>query len=90
MPANLAGMLRSLLKARQTASETELRFLTEIARSLGTSNMTVTRASQKAPPMKGRRRRTLKCPRCARRFARPVHLGRHLSATHGVKKKRAA
>ena len=38
MPANLAGMLRSLLKARQTASETELRFLTEIARSLGTAS----------------------------------------------------
>ena len=89
MPANLAGMLRSLLKARQTASETELRFLAEIARSLATSNMTVTRGSQKATPMKGRRR-TLKCPRCARRFARPVHLGRHLSATHGVKKKRVA
>jgi hypothetical protein len=89
MPANLAGMLRSLLKARQTASETELRFLTEIARSLATSSMTVTRGSQKGTPMKGQRR-TLKCPRCARRFARPVHLGRHLSATHGVKKKRAA
>jgi uncharacterized C2H2 Zn-finger protein len=24
----------------------------------------------------------LRCPRCTRRFARPVHLGRHLSATH--------
>jgi hypothetical protein len=89
MPANLAAMLRSLLRARQAASMTELRFLTEIARSLGAGGTNVARASQKSAPMKGRRR-TLKCPRCKRRFARPVHLGRHLSATHGVKMKRAA
>jgi hypothetical protein len=89
MPSNLAAMLRSLLKARQAASMTELRFLTEVARSLGAGSMGVARASQKSAPIKGLRR-TLKCPRCQRRFARPVHLGRHLSATHGVKMKRAA
>ena len=90
MAANLAAMLRSLLKARQAASMTELRFLREVARSLGTGSTNVSRASLKSAPMKGGRRRTLKCPRCQRRFARPVHLGRHLSATHGVKKKKAA
>ena len=93
MPANLATMLRSLLKARQAASMTELRFLREVARSLGAGGaggMTVARASQKSAAMTGGRRRTLKCPRCQRKFARPVHLGRHLSATHGVKRKRAA
>jgi len=90
MPANLAVMLRSLLKARQVASVTELRFLREVARSLGAGGTSVARGSlRSAPAMKGRRR-TLKCPRCQRRFARPVHLGRHLSATHGIKRKRAA
>ena len=34
MPANLSAMLRSLLKARQNASATELNLLREIARTL--------------------------------------------------------
>src|SRR6266852_7516016 len=34
MPANLAAMLRSLVKAKQTASLIELRFLRDVARIL--------------------------------------------------------
>ena len=83
MPANLSAMLRSVLKAKQTASSLELRFLQEMARTLPTANGSSTNASRIT------RRRSLKCPRCDRRFSRPVHLGRHLSATHG-RKKRAA
>jgi len=85
MPANLSAMLRSVLKAKQTASSLELRFLQEMARTLpmATANGSSTNASRIT------RRRSLKCPRCDRRFSRPVHLGRHLSATHG-RKKRAA
>ena len=89
MPANLSAMLRSMLKARQTASLTELRFLREVARTRPTRGPNGRRSTTMAAPAKARRR-TLKCPRCDRRFARPVHLGRHLSATHGRKKKRAA
>jgi len=80
MPANLAAMLRSMLKAKQTASSMELRLLREVARTLPTMD-----GSSNAAGMT--RRRSLKCPRCDRRFAMPVHLGRHLSATHGRKKK---
>ena len=86
MPANLSAMLRSLLKAKQTASSLEFRLLQEMARTLPT--VSVNGSSQKA--LKMTRRRSLKCPRCDRRFAMPVHLGRHLSATHGRKMKRAA
>jgi len=89
MPTNLSAMLRSLLRARQVASVSELRFLTEIARHLATAKTNEPRVGQKTARTKGLRR-TLKCPRCDRRFARPVHLGRHLSATHGRKKKTAA
>ena len=32
--------------------------------------------------------KSLACPRCARRFAHPLHLGRHISATHGIKRKK--
>ncbi len=87
MPANLAAMLRSLVKAKQTASLIELRFLRDVARTLPTVSASGS-SKTNAPTMT--RRRTLKCPRCDRRFARPVHLGRHLSATHGRRKKRAA
>jgi uncharacterized C2H2 Zn-finger protein len=31
-----------------------------------------------------------KCPRCDRTFTMKAHLARHLSATHGAKKKKAA
>ena len=33
-------------------------------------------------------RKTLKCPKCDRRFSMPAHLARHMSATHGPKKKK--
>jgi len=88
MPANLPAILRSLLKARQTASLIELRFLKEAVRTLPTEAANGRRSSKRTAPGKAQRR-TLKCPRCDRRFARPVHLGRHLSATHGRKKKAA-
>jgi len=97
MPANLAAMLRSMLKARQAASVMELRFLREVARALSATRLSATRAlsttSANGSPRKAAGmtlRRSLKCPRCDRRFAMPVHLGRHLSATHGRKMKRAA
>jgi len=86
MPANLPAMLRSLLKARQTASTMELSFLREVARTLPTAAGNGRRAAKGSAP-KMSRRRALKWPRCDRRFARPVHLGRHRSATHGRKKK---
>ena len=88
MPANLSAMLRSLIKAKQTASLIELRFLEEAARTLPTASPNGRRPSKDAAQANARRR-TLKCPRCDRRFARPVHLGRHFSATHGRKKKTA-
>jgi len=86
MPADLSAMLRSLVKAKQTASLIELRFLREVTRIVPTVSAN-TSSKKNAPAIT--RRRTLKCPRCDRRFARPVHLGRHLSATHGRKKKAA-
>jgi len=34
------------------------------------------------------RRKRLKCPKCERRFAHPLPLSRHVSASHGVKKQK--
>jgi len=86
MPVNLAAILRSMLTAKQTASSLDLRLLLEVARTLRT--MRADGSSAKTAGVT-RRRRSLRCPRCDRRFAMPVHLGRHLATTHG-RKKRAA
>jgi hypothetical protein len=83
----LRRMLRSLLAARHEAAKLEDRFFKQIGRLAST---TVNGA--KAPSRAAKAttlRRTLKCPKCARRFARPLHLGRHLSATHRRRRKRA-
>jgi hypothetical protein len=86
MPATLSAMLRSVMKAKRAASSSEQRFLREIARLVSASrNGRASMTAASGRPL----RRTLKCPRCSRRFARPVHLGRHLSATHGRRMKAA-
>ncbi len=36
------------------------------------------------------RRKHLKCPKCDRRFAHPLPLSRHVSATHGMKRRERA
>src|SRR5437879_7388400 len=51
MPANLAAMLRSLLKAKETASLIELRFLREVTRTLPTAD--ANRSSKNAPTITG-------------------------------------
>jgi len=89
MPSvDLSRMLHAMLKAREAASRMELRFLRQLAGTVLTASRNGRRATATAPAYS--RRRILKCPRCSRRFARPVHLGRHLSATHGVKKRKTA
>jgi hypothetical protein len=87
MRKQFSRRLRSLLAAKASLAQLESQFLSDLAKivdGIGPAG----RNSASAPVAASRR--TLKCPRCARRFARPVHLGRHLSATHGVKRKRAA
>jgi hypothetical protein len=42
-------------------------------------------ASRQGKPSSGAPKR-LVCQQCGRRFAHPLHLGRHMSATHGRKK----
>jgi hypothetical protein len=84
----LRKTLQSLLAARHEAVKLEDRFFKQMSR-LASTVMNGT----KAPSRTAKRtalRRTLKCPKCSRRFARPLHLGRHLSATHGRRRKKAA
>ncbi len=45
-------------------------------------------APQSNGAIKVGRRKHLKCPKCDRRFAHPLPLARHVSATHGVRKQK--
>jgi hypothetical protein len=48
--------------------------------------LTQSTGARKAPkPLKPKR---ITCPKCDRRFAHPLPLARHLSATHGIRKAR--
>jgi len=49
-----------------------------------------TRRSRPGPARgpKGEGSKPLECPHCDRRFAQPVNLGRHVSATHGKARQR--
>jgi len=75
----LRQTLRRVIAAKHHALRLEDRFLRELGKL----------AAATAPRGRGLRK-TLKCPKCERRFARPLHLGRHLSATHARRRRKAA
>jgi len=84
----LTQTLRALLRAKAQASQLEQRFLVQLAQAVPDAAARRGDVATDGRHTLGRRdRRTLQCPRCERRFARPLHLGRHLAATHKVKRK---
>jgi len=82
----LRKTLQSLLAARHEAVKLEDRFFKQMGRVAATM-MNGVKAPSRTAKRGGVLRRNLKCPKCSRRFARPLHLGRHLSATHGRRRK---
>ena len=85
----LRKTLQSLLAARHEAVKLEDRFFKQMGR-LASTMMNGAKVPARTAKRRTVPRRNLKCPRCSRRFARPLHLGRHLSATHGRRRKTAA
>jgi len=74
----------------QLVAKTERRLVQDLGRLLPTIGYRLvpfgvepTRGSMADGP---RRVKHLPCPKCDRRFAHPLPLARHLSATHGIKK----
>lgn len=66
--------IRQLVKSLRKIAHTQQQLIGALERHLRSLNhggVTTPRLAKR-----------LRCPRCTRRFARPVHLGRHLSATH--------
>jgi hypothetical protein len=78
--------LQSLLAARHQAARLEIQFFKQLGRIAATQPRGLAATGRSRSTLK----RTLKCPKCTRRFAMPLHLGRHLAATHKRGRKTAA
>jgi hypothetical protein len=91
---NVLSALRSLVKKKLSVTREENELVATLNRllpSIGyklmqTRNARPFGSSARAPMAP----RSLACPHCDRRFAYPLHLGRHVSATHknGVRRQR--
>jgi uncharacterized C2H2 Zn-finger protein len=87
----LTTTIRSLLEAKEALAALERRFLVDLLGLLPNGTVpggkaVVAKKGRGSAP--GARR--LKCPKCARQFRLPMHLGRHIASTHQTKRKRAA
>ncbi len=86
----LAREKQGLRHKGQLVAKTERRLVEDLGRLLPTVGyrlVPLTAAKLKGMTSDGTRRvKRLQCPKCDRRFAHPLPLARHLSATHGVKK----
>jgi hypothetical protein len=91
MALNIMQSLQAIANQRRSVAKLEHNVITALKRVLpGFGYQLVpSRDGTGAPSMSSRRGRTLSssrkslaCPHCERRFAHPLHLGRHVSATH--------
>jgi hypothetical protein len=103
MTANLVSPVKTFLQQRHALAAKEKQLIADLNRVLpqlgyhvvpldngksvtaaetGAGTTTRPQAQPRTAP------KSLACPRCARRFAHPLHLGRHVSATHGIKRKK--
>lgn len=99
MADRLLSSLKTLARQRQVINEkerqveqVERRFIENLGRlltPLGYRLLPLNGQATKSGRASGMSRtpaiKRLRCPHCDRRFARPLHLGRHLSAAHGKK-----
>jgi hypothetical protein len=72
----------ALIRALERVARDQQRVIVTLQKLLPTMNGGVRRGLASEP-------KRLRCPRCDRRFALPMNLGRHLAATHrrkGTKK----
>jgi hypothetical protein len=76
---SLKHTVQSLVAAKKDVVKLEARFLRQLSRL----------APNGQPGRPGLPRR-LKCPKCTRRFALPLHLGRHFAMTHKQKLRSSA
>jgi uncharacterized C2H2 Zn-finger protein len=89
----LAREKRGLLERERQVAHTERRVVEHVGRLLsgtgyrlvpvGTDHLKAARLATATPKARVKR---LRCPKCDRRFAHPLPMARHMSATHGTTK----
>jgi hypothetical protein len=95
MPADVLKLVESVLAEKTALANKERELITNLNRILPGIGYRVVPIALRGPGSHGARRRArlarpdgkpLSCPQCSRTFAHPLHLGRHMSATHGTKR----
>ena len=83
MLTRLAKSAKVLVRERNALRVRERRALADLRRFLARLGYDVVSAGGSKPAPRTRaRRKSLACPRCGRRFALAMHLGRHVGAMH--------
>ena len=99
MPSDVMKLVESVLAEKTAVATKERELISNLNRVLPGIGYRIVpialrgRTSPSAPRRARLARPTdkpLACPRCPRTFAHPLHLGRHMSATHGAKRTRRA
>src|SRR5262245_47927745 len=94
MPADVLKLVESVLAEKTAVATKERELISNLNRVLpgmGYRVVPIATQMQKAvggpAPVRLLRPevKSLTCSQCARTFAHPLHLGRHMSATHGAK-----
>lgn len=98
MPADVLKLFESVLAEKTAVATKERELINNLNRVLPGMGYRVVPLALRDRTSHGARPRTLparpggkplSCPRCSRTFAHPLHLGRHMSATHGAKQSTA-
>ena len=83
MLTRLAKSAKVLVRERSALRVRERRALTDLRRFMARLGYDVVSVGGRQPAPRTRaRRKSLTCPRCGRRFALAMHLGRHVGAMH--------
>jgi hypothetical protein len=94
MPTDVLKLVESVLAEKTAVATKERELISNLNRVLPDMGYRVVPIDAQASKSESRVRRgrlirprgkPLVCPQCPRTFAHPLHLGRHMSATHGAK-----
>jgi uncharacterized C2H2 Zn-finger protein len=94
MASDVLKLVESVLAERTAVATKERELINNLNRVLPGIGYRVVPLARPEPTSRKAQRRArlarpsgkpLSCPRCSRTFAHPLHLGRHMSATHGTK-----
>jgi hypothetical protein len=84
--ANFLSTLQSLVKEKVSVRRREQELLSTLNRVLPSFGYKIVPAerngAERSMTPRPAAARSLQCPHCDRRFAQPLHLGRHVAATH--------